>query len=102
MIIHNIILYITDVLMNIVIKTLSNHGKSISVQVNPSDSVATLKEKINKSNGIPVDQQVLIFCGKILDDKCTFNEYNIQKDSTVHLALKTKGASFLCIQILLQ
>ena len=83
--------------MNITIKTLAGKGTSITVQVNPSDNVATLKELVYKSEGIPVDQQILIFCGKKLEDECTFGEYNIQKDSTVHLALKTKDGKFIVI-----
>ena len=74
--------------MNITIKTIGGQGKSIIVQVDPSDNVATLKRQIYKSEGIPADQQVLIYCGKKLKDECMFSEYNIQKDSTVHLALK--------------
>ena len=83
--------------MNIIIKTLAGKGTNISIQVNPSDNVVTLKELIYKSEGIPVDQQILIFCGKKLEDECTFSECNIQKDSTVHLALKTKDGKFLVI-----
>ena len=75
--------------MNITIKSLSGSGINITVQVNPSDNVATLKERICKLQAIPVDQQILIFCGRELENECTFTEYNIQKDSTVHLALKT-------------
>ena len=79
--------------MNIFIKTLAgSSSKDITVQVNPSDNVATLKENIYKSAGIPVDQQILIFCGRLLEDECTFTECNIQKDSTVHLALKAKDS----------
>ena len=80
--------------MNIIIKSLAGNGTNISIQVNHSDNVLTLKEMIYKSKGIPVDQQMLIFCGKILEDDCTFSECNIQKDSTVHLALKTKNGKF--------
>jgi len=83
--------------MNIIVKTLSGRGKDIIVQVNPLDNVAKLKEQINGSEGIPVDQQVLIFCGKVLVDECTFTEYNIQKNSTVHLALKTKDGKLINI-----
>ena len=75
--------------MNITIKSLSGSGINFSVQVNPSDDVATLKIRICEIEGIPVDQQILIFCGRELANECTFTEYNIQKDSTVHLALKT-------------
>ena len=75
--------------MNIFIKSLSGSGLNFNVQVNPSDDVATLKKRICEIQGIPVDQQILIFCGRELANECTFTEYNIQKDSTVHLALRT-------------
>lgn len=87
--------------MNIIIKTLSGHGKDIIVQVDPLDNVAKLKEQINKLEGIAVDQQVLIFCGKVLENECSFTEYNIQKDSTVHLALKTKDGKFYIIEMII-
>ena len=81
--------------MNITIKSLAGSGINITAQINRSDSVATLKEQICKSEGIPVDHQILIFCGKEMQDDRTFIEYNIQKDSTVHLALRiTKDRKF--------
>ena len=76
--------------MDITIKTFGDSGMNFTVQVNPSDNVATLKEQICKSQDIPVDQQVLIFCKNILENESILTQYNIQKNSTVHLALKTR------------
>ena len=89
--------------MNIFIKTLAGNSKDITVPINPSDNVATLKKNIYKSESILVDQQILIFCGKKLEDEWTFIECNIQKDSTVYLALKTKdGKLFYQYIVLMQ
>lgn len=84
--------------MHIFITMLS--GRSITMEVDPQDTVLNIKAKIQDKEGVRPEDQRLLFKGKQLEDECTVDDYQIEKNSTLHLVMRLRGGMQIFVKTL--
>ena len=83
--------------MQIFVKTLT--GRTVTLIVAEDDTILNVKVKLKEKDGVPVDEQRLLFGGHQLEDEYTLQHYNVQKESTIHLVLRLPGGAGSSVEL---
>ena len=81
--------------MQIFVRTLT--GKTLTIEVDPNDTITNVKKKVREKEGIPEEKQRLIYAGKQLQEGSTLSDYNIGNYSTLRLVLRLMGGNNMMI-----
>ena len=84
--------------MKIFVTTLS--GRSVTMEVDAKDSIANVKAKVHDKEGVPPEDQRLLYCGRQLEDEYTIDDYQIENNSTLHLVMRLRGGMCIFVKTL--